>query len=78
MTSYGMNTQEGGAMCQVLDECAQTLATTHRGGIGRDPIAFNWYVGGNSPAVGDGAVSPTLTRGRASASDVHAVVIEEG
>lgn len=26
----------------------------------------------------DGAVSPTLTRGRASASDVHAVVIEEG
>ena len=31
MTSYGMNTQEGGAMCQVLDECAQTLATTHRG-----------------------------------------------
>ena len=33
MTSYGMNTQEGGAMCQVLDECAQTLATTHRGGV---------------------------------------------
>ena len=32
MNSYGMNTQEGGAMCQVLDECAQTLATTHRGG----------------------------------------------
>ena len=29
-------------------------------------------------AFGDGAVSPTLTRGRASASDVHAVVIEEG
>ena len=28
-------------------------------------------------AFGDGAVSPTLTRGRASASDVHAVVIEE-
>ena len=24
-----------------------------------------------------GAVAPTLTRGRASASDVHAVVIEE-
>ena len=54
MTSYGMNTQEGGAMCQVLDECAQTLATTHRGGAGRDPIAFNWYVGGNNPAIGDG------------------------
>ena len=33
MNSYGMNTQEGGAMCQVLDECAQTLATTHRGGL---------------------------------------------
>ena len=32
MTSYGMNTQEGGSMCQVLDGCAQTLATTHRGG----------------------------------------------
>ena len=32
MNSYGMNTQEGGAMCQMLDECAQTLATTHRGG----------------------------------------------
>ena len=29
-------------------------------------------------AFGDGAVSSTLTRGRASASDVHAVVIEEG
>ena len=29
-------------------------------------------------AFGDGAVSPTSTRGRASASDVHAVVIEEG
>ena len=28
-------------------------------------------------AFGDGAVSPTLTRGRASASDVHAVVIKE-
>ena len=28
-------------------------------------------------AFGDGAVSPTPTRGRASASDVHAVVIEE-
>lgn len=28
-------------------------------------------------AFGDGAVSPTITRGRASASDVHAVVIEE-
>ena len=28
-------------------------------------------------AFWDGAVSPTLTRGRASASDVHAVVIEE-
>ena len=28
-------------------------------------------------AFGDGAVSPTLTRRRASASDVHAVVIEE-
>ena len=28
-------------------------------------------------AFGDGAVSPTLTRGRASASDVRAVVIEE-
>ena len=28
-------------------------------------------------AFGDGAASPTLTRGRASASDVHAVVIEE-
>ena len=28
-------------------------------------------------AFGDGAVSPTLTRGSASASDVHAVVIEE-
>lgn len=33
MTSYGMNTQEGNAMCQVLDECAQTLANTHRGGV---------------------------------------------
>ena len=55
MTSYGMNTQEGGAMCQVLDECAQALATTHRGGgAGRGPIAFNWDVGGNSPAIGDG------------------------
>lgn len=32
MNSYGMNTQEGGEMCQVLDECAQTLATTHKGG----------------------------------------------
>ena len=51
MNSYGMNTQEGGAMCQVLDECAQTLATTHRGGAGRDPVAFNWYVGGNNPAL---------------------------
>ena len=29
-------------------------------------------------AFWDGAVSPTITRGRASASDVHAVVIEEG
>ena len=29
-------------------------------------------------AFGDGAVSPTLTRGRASASDVHAVVVKEG
>ena len=28
-------------------------------------------------AFGDGAVSPTPTRGRASESDVHAVVIEE-
>ena len=28
-------------------------------------------------AFGDGAVLPTLTRGWASASDVHAVVIEE-
>lgn len=28
-------------------------------------------------AFGDGAVSPTVTRGRGSASDVHAVVIEE-
>ena len=32
MNSYGMNTQEGGAMCQALDEFAQTLATTHTGG----------------------------------------------
>ena len=30
--SYGMNTQEGGQMCQVLAEHAQTLGTTHRGG----------------------------------------------
>ena len=29
-------------------------------------------------AFGDGAVSPTLMRGRASSSDVHAVVIKEG
>ena len=29
-------------------------------------------------AFGDGAVSPTPTRGRASTSDVRAVVIEEG
>ena len=29
-------------------------------------------------AFGDGAVSSTLTRGRASASDVHAVVVKEG
>ena len=33
MTSYGMNTQEGGAMCQVLAERAHTLATTHRVGV---------------------------------------------
>ena len=71
MASYGMNTQEGGAMCQVLDECAQTLATTH---MGQDPIAFNWYVGGNNPALGDG-VCCTL-----QCSDAHcpAVVIWEG
>ena len=31
--SYGMNTQEGGQMCQVLAEHAQTLGTTHRGGV---------------------------------------------
>ena len=31
MNSYGMNTQEGGAMCQALDECAKTLAITHTG-----------------------------------------------
>ena len=31
--SYGMNTQEGGQMCQVLAEHAQTLGTTHRGGL---------------------------------------------
>ena len=74
MTSYGMNTQEGGAMCQVLDECAQTLAITHRGGAGRDPIAFNWYVGGNSPAVGDG-VCCTL---QCSNATCPAVVIWEG
>ena len=30
--SYGMNTQEGGQMCQVLAEHAQTLGTMHRGG----------------------------------------------
>lgn len=30
--SYGMNTQEGGQMCQVLAEHAQTLGTTHRVG----------------------------------------------
>lgn len=73
MNSYGMNTQEGSAMCQVLDECAQTLATTHRGGAGRNPIAFNWYVGGNNPAIGEG-VCCTL-----QCSDAHcpAVVIWE-
>ena len=55
MTSYGMNTQEGGAMCQVLDECApDPRDRAQGGGAGRDPIAFNWYVGRNSPAVGDG------------------------
>ena len=74
MNSYGMNTQEGGAMCQVLDKCAQTLAITHRGGAGRDPIAFNWYVGGNSPAVGDG-VCCTL---QCSNATCPAVVIWEG
>ena len=75
MTSYGMNTQDGGAMCQVLDECAQTLATTHRGGV----VGVIDRTGGKPGcAFGDGAVSPTLTRGRGSASDVHAVVIEEG
>ena len=73
MNSYGMNTQEGGAVRQVLDECSHTLATTHEGGAGRDPIAFNWYVGGNNPAVGDG-VCCTL-----QCSDAHcpAVVIWE-
>lgn len=76
MTSYGMNTQEGGAMCQVLDECAQTLATTHRGGWG--VVGVLDLMGGKPGcAFWDGAVSPTITRGRASASDVHAVVIEE-
>lgn len=35
------------------------------------------YSGNRGRCQGDGAVSPTLTRGRASASDVHAVVIEE-
>ena len=34
--SYGVNTQEGGQMCQVLAEHAQTLGTTHRGGGGRE------------------------------------------
>ena len=43
------------------------------GGIGRDLIAFNWYVGGNNLAIGDG-VCCTL-----QCSDAHcpAVVIEE-
>ena len=31
--SCGMNTQEGGQMCQVLAEHAQTLGTTHKGGV---------------------------------------------
>ena len=46
---------------------------TEGGGDGRDPIAFNWYVGGNNPAIGDG-VCCTL-----QCSDAHcpAVVIWE-
>ena len=75
MNSYGMNTQEGGAMCQMFDECAQTLATTHRGGVLVEiPIAFNWYVGGNSPAIGSG-VCCTL---QCSNATCPAVVIWEG
>ena len=68
-----MNTQEGGAMCQMLDECARPSRPRTGRGAGRDPIAFNWYVGGNNPAVGDG-VCCTL-----QCSDAHcpAVVIWE-
>ena len=57
MTSYGMNTQEGSAMCQVLDECAQTIATTHRGGVVEIP----------SPSTGTSA-GTTRPSGTASAA----------
>ena len=64
----------GAVMDRANREAAQTPLKKKGGGAGRDPIAFNWYVGGNSPAVGDG-VCCTL-----QCSDAHcpAVVIWEG
>ena len=48
-------------------------------GVGVRPSLVLDLMGGKSGcAFGDGAASPTLTRGRASAGDVRAVVIEEG
>ena len=47
---------------------------TQGGGAGRYPIAFNWYVGGNNPAPGDGVCCPL----QCSDAHCHAAVIWEG
>ena len=75
MNSYGMNTQEGRLDVPGTRRVRPDPRDRAQGrGIGRDPIAFNWCVGGNGPAVGDG-VCCTL---QCSNATCPAVVIWEG
>ena len=70
ISNYGLE------VAGTLTRCANSSPGWMQGGV---VVGVLDLMGGKPGcAFGDGAVSPTLTRGRASASDVHAVVIEEG
>ena len=77
-------TLTGFVLHEEVSPCLSAMGGVEPRGEERDAARHMRLVGvldlmGGKPgcAFGDGAVSPTLTRGRASASDVHAVVIEE-
>ena len=67
-------TNYGREIAGTLTRCANSSPGWMQGGV---VVALDLMGVKPGCAFGDGAVSPTLTRGRASASDVHAVVIEE-